>query len=142
MIMVAIQAAHGDALPVSLQLPSHITVFAAVVRLDRKTTVSPQLALGTETVRHLQQRHQQSGTNRADRRNLAATSRQDACDSCSADRVALPGAPVAADPVADTTVPLAGELRAAGSWPTTPRDAAGHRRSHRYTEWPSFDREL
>src|SRR5450432_4230504 len=71
MIMVAIQAAHGDALPVSLQLPSHITVFAAVVRLDRKTTVSPQLALGTETVRRLQQRHQQSGTNRADRRNLA-----------------------------------------------------------------------
>ena len=41
MIMVAIQTAHGDALPVPSQLPLHLAVLAAVVRLNRKTTVSP-----------------------------------------------------------------------------------------------------
>ncbi len=60
----------GDALPVSLYLPSDIAVLAAVVRLDCETTVSPQLALGTETVGCLQQGNQQGGTNRTDRRNL------------------------------------------------------------------------
>ena len=69
--MVVIQTAHGDALPVSYQLPSHEAVLTAVMRLDCETTVSPQLSLGTETVWRLQQRHQQGGTNRPDRRNLA-----------------------------------------------------------------------
>src|ERR1022692_2427962 len=55
--MVVIQTAHGDAIPVSYQLPSHEAVLAAVVRLDCETTVSPQLTLGTETVWRLQQRH-------------------------------------------------------------------------------------
>jgi hypothetical protein len=49
-IMVVTQAAHGHALPVSLQFPSDIAVLAAVVGLQRETTVSPQLALGTETL--------------------------------------------------------------------------------------------
>jgi hypothetical protein len=55
-IMVVIQAAHGHALLVSLQLPSDIAVLAAVVGIQRETTVSPQLALGTETVGRLQRR--------------------------------------------------------------------------------------
>src|SRR5271169_1090021 len=70
-IMVVIQTAHGDALPVSYQLPSHEAVLTAVMSLDCETTVSPQLSLGTETVWRLQQRHEQGGTNRTDRRNLA-----------------------------------------------------------------------
>jgi len=69
--MDGIQTAHGDALPRALLLPSQIAVLAVVVRLDRETTVSPQLSLGTETVWRLQQRHQQGGTNRTDRGNLA-----------------------------------------------------------------------
>jgi hypothetical protein len=42
--MVVTQAAHGHALPVSLQFPSDIAVLTAVVGLQRETTVSPQLA--------------------------------------------------------------------------------------------------
>ena len=48
--MIVIQTAHGDALPVSYQLPSHKAVLTAVVSLDCETTVSPQLSLGTEIV--------------------------------------------------------------------------------------------
>lgn len=70
-IVVVTQATHGHALPVSLQFPSEIAVLAAVVGLQRETTVSPQLALGTETVGRLQLRNQQGCTNRTDRRNLA-----------------------------------------------------------------------
>src|SRR5260370_4801290 len=69
--MVVTQAAHGHALTVSLQFPSDIAVLAAVVGLQRETTVSPQLALGTETVWRLQLRDQQGCTHRTDRRNLA-----------------------------------------------------------------------
>ena len=71
MIMVVIQTAHRDALPVALNLSSHIAVLTTIVCLDGKTTVSPQLALGTETVGSLQQRHQHGRTNRTDRGNLA-----------------------------------------------------------------------
>ena len=53
-IMVVTQAAHRHALPVSLQFPSDIAVLAAVVGLQRETTVGPQLALGTEAVWRLQ----------------------------------------------------------------------------------------
>ena len=70
-IMVVTQAAHGHALAVSLQFASDIAVLAAVVGLQRETTVRPQLALGTETVWRLQLRDQQGCTNRTDRRNLA-----------------------------------------------------------------------
>ena len=69
--MVVTQTSHRHALPVSSQLPSRIAVLAAVVSLECETTVRPQLALATETVWGLQQRHQQRGTNRTDRRNLA-----------------------------------------------------------------------
>ena len=69
--MVVIQTAHRDALAVALQFASHLAVLTAVVRLDRETTVGPELPLGTETMRGLQQGHQQGGANRTDRRNLA-----------------------------------------------------------------------
>src|SRR5260370_29025269 len=69
-IMVVAQAAHGHALPVSLQFPSDIAVLTAVVGLQRETTVSPQLALATATVWRLQLRDQQGCTNRTDRSNL------------------------------------------------------------------------
>src|SRR5258708_39372301 len=70
-MFVAIQAADGHALSVSLQFPSHIALLTAVVGLQRETTVSPQLTLGTETVWRLQLRNQQGCTNRTVRRNLA-----------------------------------------------------------------------
>src|ERR1700723_3695914 len=135
--MVIVQTAHRDAFPVSLDLPSDIAILAAVVRLDRETAVSPQLALGTKTVRGLQQGYQQGGSNRTDRRKAAAFSRHHVCDSLAAGRVAPPAAPVAVDPVVDTAVPLADELQVAGSSPTTPRDAARHRPWFRCREWPS-----
>ena len=70
-IVVVIQTAHRDALAVALQFASHRAVLAAVVGLDCETAVGPELALGTETVRGLQQGHQQGRANRTDGRNLA-----------------------------------------------------------------------
>src|SRR5208283_2398580 len=69
-IVIVIQTAHRDAFSVALQLSSHTAVLAAVVSLDRETAVGPELSLGTETMRCLQQCHQQGGANRTDRRNL------------------------------------------------------------------------
>ena len=68
--MVVIQTSHGDAFPVALQFPSHPAILPAVVSLQPKTTVGPQLALGSETIWRLQQRYQQGGANRPDGRNL------------------------------------------------------------------------
>src|SRR6266699_2582334 len=55
----------------TLQLSSHVTVLRAVARLNRETAVGPQLSLGAETMRGLDQRDEQRGSDRADRRNLA-----------------------------------------------------------------------
>jgi hypothetical protein len=55
----------------TLQLSSHVTVLRAVMRLNRETAVGPQLSLGAETMRGLDQRDEQRGSDRADRRNLA-----------------------------------------------------------------------
>jgi len=70
-IMVVIQTTHRDALAVALQFPAHNAVLAAVIRLDGKTAVCPELALGTEAMGCLQQDHQQGGANRTNGRNLA-----------------------------------------------------------------------
>jgi len=48
-----------------------IAVLTAVMTLDRETAVGPKLPLAAETMWSLQQRHQQGGANRTDRRNLA-----------------------------------------------------------------------
>src|SRR6266851_70493 len=54
----------------TLQLSSHIPVLRAVARLDRQTAVRPKLALRAEPMRSLDQRDQQSSSNRTDVRNL------------------------------------------------------------------------
>src|SRR5580700_10842146 len=69
-IVVFVQAPHGDSLPVSSQLPSHIAVFAAVVSLQAESAVGPQLSLGAKTMWCREQRNQQRGTNRTQIRNL------------------------------------------------------------------------
>jgi hypothetical protein len=53
-IAVSIQSAKGALFLHSFELPVDTTVIGAALRLDAKTTVSPQLPLGTETVRSLQ----------------------------------------------------------------------------------------
>jgi len=55
----------------TLQLSGHVTVLSAVVRLNRETAVGPQLPLGAETMRGLDQRDEQRGSDRPDGRNLA-----------------------------------------------------------------------
>jgi hypothetical protein len=71
-----------------------------------------------------------------------AISRHDAYGSPSASRVAPADAPATADPVADRAVRPGDELRVPGSCLTILRDAAVHRRRHRYRQWPSFGRAL
>src|SRR5260370_5085560 len=70
-IMVVTHATHGHALPVSLQFSSDIAVLAAVVGRQRETTISPQLALGTETVWRFPFPAHHASPNRTHRRNLA-----------------------------------------------------------------------
>src|ERR1700682_6236259 len=53
------------------QLPFHITMIGAAVRLDGKTAVSPQLPLGAEAMRCLQNRDQLGCTDRPNRGDLA-----------------------------------------------------------------------
>src|SRR5438309_682417 len=55
----------------TLQLSGHVAVLRTVVRLNCQTAVGPQLPLGAESVRCLNQRHQQSRPDRTNRRNLA-----------------------------------------------------------------------
>ena len=55
----------------SVELSFHIPVIGAAVRLDAKTAVGPQLPLGAETVRGLQNTQQYGRPDRTDRRNLA-----------------------------------------------------------------------
>jgi hypothetical protein len=70
-IMAVTQTSHVMPLPVSLQFPSHTAVLAAVAGLECETAVSPQLSLGAEMLRRLQQRDLQRHTNLTDRRDLA-----------------------------------------------------------------------
>jgi hypothetical protein len=68
--VVLVQAQHRDSLSVSSQVSSHIAVFAAVVSLESESAVGSQLPLGAKTMRCLEQRNQQRGTNRTQIRNL------------------------------------------------------------------------
>ena len=52
------------------QLTFHVAVFGTAVCLDRQTAVGPQLPLGAKTPGRLDQRYQESGTDRTDTRNL------------------------------------------------------------------------
>jgi hypothetical protein len=55
----------------TLQLSLDRAVLRAVVSLQRKPTVGPQLALAAEAVGRLHQRHQMSRPKRTNTRNLA-----------------------------------------------------------------------
>src|SRR5438309_10629392 len=55
----------------TLQLSSHVAVLRTVMRLNRQAAVGPQLPLGAESVRCLNQRNQQNRPDRTNRRNLA-----------------------------------------------------------------------
>jgi hypothetical protein len=113
--MVVTQAAHGHALPVSLQFPSDIAVLAAVVGLQRETTVSPQLALYGNGVASAAARPARPHESDRSKESGEAISRHDACGSRSASRVALADASAAADAVADRAVRPGDELRVPGS---------------------------
>src|ERR1700730_14274980 len=70
-IMILIESTNLLGLLRTLQLSAHVTVLRTVARMDRETAVGPQLPLGAETMRGLDQRDEQRGSDRADRRNLA-----------------------------------------------------------------------
>ena len=70
-IMILIEPTNLLGLLRTLQLSSHVTVLRTVARIDRRSAVCPQLPLGAETMRGLDQRDEQRGSDRADRRNLA-----------------------------------------------------------------------
>ena len=59
MIVVFVQAANGDLFLGAPQLAVDIAVFPADPGLQRQSAVGPQLALGAETMRGLDQRHRQ-----------------------------------------------------------------------------------
>src|ERR1700730_16917828 len=71
MIAVSVQSANGALFLRSLQLPVDTTVIGAALCLDAKSAVRPQLPLGAETMRSLQDAQQHGGADRTDRRNLA-----------------------------------------------------------------------
>ena len=71
MIVVLIEPTQLLGFLSTLQRSGHVPVLPTVARVDRQTAVRPQLPLAAEAMRSLDQRHQQSGANRTDRRNLA-----------------------------------------------------------------------
>src|SRR5713101_908931 len=73
-IAVLVQSANGTLFLRSLQLPVHTTVIGAALCLDAKSAVRPQLPLGAETMRSLQDAKQHGGPDRADRGDLAEQS--------------------------------------------------------------------
>src|ERR1700675_1589630 len=54
-----------------LQLPFHVPMIGAAVRLDGQSAVRPQLPLGAEAMRRLENGDQQGRADRSNRRNLA-----------------------------------------------------------------------
>src|SRR5215469_8647355 len=69
-IMVEVQPADGQGLFGAFQLATDKAVFPAGVGPKCQATIGPELPLGTETVRSLHDRNDQSGTDRANRGNL------------------------------------------------------------------------
>jgi hypothetical protein len=70
-IVIAIQPANRGRLLRALQLSLNESLFGAAVRLDPKSAVGPELPLGAETMRCLQQSDQLRRPDRADEWNLA-----------------------------------------------------------------------
>src|SRR5271166_1040981 len=71
MIVVAVEATQPNWLLAPLQLSFHVAVLRTIAGLQPKTAVGPQLSLGSETKRSLDQRGHESSSNRTDRRNLS-----------------------------------------------------------------------
>ena len=71
MIAVSVQSANGDLFLGSFELPVDTPVIGAALCLDAKSAVGPQLPLGAETMRSLQNAEQYGGSDRTNRRNLA-----------------------------------------------------------------------
>ena len=65
MVMVDIETAQCRQLLGMLQLSSGESVFAAAPRLQGQPTVGPQLSLGTETMRGLDESDQKGNSDRA-----------------------------------------------------------------------------
>src|SRR5271168_4708556 len=70
-ITVAVQSANGGVFLGSCELPVDTTVIGAALGLDAKSAVRPQLSLGAETMRGLQDAKPHGGADRTDRRYLA-----------------------------------------------------------------------
>src|SRR6516164_5899026 len=70
MIVVLIEPAQRRWFLGTLQLSTHVPVLRTVAGVDRQSAVRPQLPLGAEAMWGLDQRDQQSGAHRTDRRNL------------------------------------------------------------------------
>src|SRR5208283_1210161 len=70
MIVVAVEATQLNRFLAPLQLSFHVAVLRTIVGLEPKTAVGPQLSLGSEAKRSLDQRGHQSSSNRTHRRNL------------------------------------------------------------------------
>src|SRR6267154_4206071 len=70
-IAVSVQSADGALFLHSFELPVNTTVISAALCLDAKSAVRPQLPLGAETMRSLQDAKQHGGPDRTDRGDLA-----------------------------------------------------------------------
>src|ERR1017187_6684789 len=70
MIVVAVEATQLSWLLAPLQLSLHAAVLRTIAGLQPKTAVGPQLSLGSETKRGLDQCGHESSSNRTDGRNL------------------------------------------------------------------------
>ena len=70
-IVVAIQSTNRGRFLRALQFSLDETLFGTAVRFDPKSAVGPELSLGTETMRCLNQSDQQNRPDRADERNRA-----------------------------------------------------------------------
>src|SRR6476646_370057 len=70
MIMIFVQSADGHSFLRAFQLAANDAVFPTIVGSQSQSAVGPQLPLGTEAMGRLHQSDQQSGADRADRRNL------------------------------------------------------------------------
>ena len=71
MIVVVVEATKLNRFLAALQLSLHVAVLRTIAGLEPTTAVGPQLSLGSETKRSLDQRGHESSSNRTDRRNLS-----------------------------------------------------------------------
>ena len=71
MVVVVIETTNHQWFLGTLELPFDVTVICAGVCLESQTAVGPQLPIGAESVRCLDQGDQESSPNRTDVGNLA-----------------------------------------------------------------------